>query len=281
MSDKTFKTRVCEEAKNFVEIYEFFKNDHSARVDEGLAGNAWLHVFEVPINDGYAPQEQQSFQIRGKQKTFPHKHDVVKKAVQQLKIGELRLGPLIYSDPRIGAALEYGIATPDDLFPPSGEQPKEFEGLVKRGKVNHADPYFWRALVEIFCRALVSTGGRRPWSTSELIEFAFDLMDIRLNYLEDRWDADKALKILRTKQPYASKKNYRSAESAAGLAGIGRDRVNEIEKLMGGPVSSEGLNKLKGLFPDIYFVVAERHYFKNDRTPAEILAYADGIVNGK
>jgi hypothetical protein len=194
MNDKTFKERVEKEAAHFPEIYADFYEDFEARRKDGLVESVWLHLFGVPFN-GYVLDEQPNDDARQKLKV-PHKHDAVMKAIQALGVHDLRLGALEIKDLRVSAALEGGLLTPDDLVPPSSEHPGEFERLAQRRKPDHSDPFFWRALLEIFCRALVAPKGRRPWPLIRTIDLAFDMDEIRRTLPNARWDRDEVLKAL-------------------------------------------------------------------------------------
>jgi hypothetical protein len=204
----------------------------------------------------------------------PHKHDAVVQAIGDLGVKELRLGALEIQDSRILAALEGGLFTPDDLVPPSPDSPVEFEKLVRRQKPDHGDPIFWRALLEVFCRAFNAQQGRRPWTLEMTIELAFDMNEIRLTLPNRLWNKDAVQKVLRTKLPYTERYPARGS-----LAGVGEDRIQAITDLIG-PIDYEALKRLRDLFPDAFFKVADAREHRqtlNSYSPDEILDQAEAL----
>jgi hypothetical protein len=182
-----------------------------------------------------------------------HKHQIVLEAIEELGVHKLRLGSLTFKNIedylRVSAALDTGLLTPDDVVPPSGEGLNEFDGLAQRMMSDPGDPFFWRSLLEILCRAFVASRGRRPWPLHQTIDLAFDLDDIRQTLPKRRWNKRAVLKALR-KPPYAAK--YPRTGSAAALEGVGEDRIQEITDLIG-PMDDEAIFvRLRNLFPDAF-----------------------------
>jgi hypothetical protein len=200
MTDKTLKQRVHEEAVHFAEIYADFKQDLLER--RGETQNGWEYLFDIPF--GYVlPGETPKDKALGTL-NIPVRYHAASKAVKQLGLDKLQLGPLSIKDLRVVAALEAGILTPDDIAPPSIEDPVEYARMAARDTTDCTDPIFWRALLEVFCRALISTPGPRPWKLADYIELAFDLDDIRRR--SGAWDAKDAKNKLR-ERPYAERYN--------------------------------------------------------------------------
>ena len=249
MTEKTLRQRVKEEAVHFAEIYADFKEDLKEKSYQGVVESNWLHLFGVPF-DGLLLYESATDQARHAL-NLPHRHDAVLKAIQKLGVHKLRLGALVIGDDRITPALEAGLLTPDDIVPPVSEPGGELERLARRLKPDHSDPIFYRTLLEIFCRAFVASSGPKPWTLPQWIELAIDLDEIRSGLRNARWNKDAALKVLQGSEPYVKK--YPRSDNQAG---VGEDRVQKITDLIG-PMDDEALDRLKKLFPDEFFKVAD------------------------
>jgi hypothetical protein len=245
MSDKTFKQRVLEEAKAFAEIYEHFREDLEAwRNENGPMDNDWDHLFAVPLNGAEAkePADRKAARLEWK---VPHKHDAVREAVDQL--GDLmRVGPIVINDQRTSTALEMGLLTPNDIAPSPKEGFVGVERLARRLKPEYDDPIFWRALLEILCRAFTASKGRPPWPVNKLIVLAFDLDAIRRDDPNKSWTISDFQKVLGTNKKYLNfcPKNA----SAADQVGVGEELIKRIVKLIG-PMDDGALGRLKKLFP--------------------------------
>lgn len=255
MSDKSFKTRVKEEAESFDEIYARFQSDLITKRDEGLVENSWVHLFAVPFGDSLTYEKPKAEDLE--RLNVRHKHYAARKAVEELGLHKRRLGMLEIKDEHIGAALDLGLLTPEAVAPPSGAGPSSIEGLVSRYKVSHDDPVFWRTLLEILCRAFVALPGRPGWTLFRYIDLAFDLDEIRRDLPGARWNKDDVLKALKTREPYKTK--YKGTYQ---YAGVGEDRVQKITDLIG-QMDDEALLKLARLFPDETREVAEAR-LRND-----------------
>ncbi|UPT96452.1 hypothetical protein J4G48_0046890 [Bradyrhizobium barranii subsp. apii] len=248
MTEKTFKQRVRDEAIHFEEVYADFKNDILAR---GFAGqSAWEHLFFVPFGN-LLPPEKPSDEAR-RALNVPHRYDAARRTIQNLGLDELLVGPLLKNDLRISALLEIGLLTPDETVPPSGKHDGEFGRLVKRLKAVPDDPIFWRALLEVFCRAFISTPGQRTWKLEDYIELAFDLDEIRRESPAARWKAKSAKEKLR-RRPYVER--YKKEK----LGIVGEDRIRRITDLIG-PMDDGALERLKKLFPEPFFEVDDRRW---------------------
>lgn len=256
MSDKTFKQRVREEAENFRTIYEDFRDDYrAAKHEEQFQDDRWTYLFGVPFN-GFELNAQPNDDAMRALKV-PHRHDAVKAAIHELGIHDLRLGGLEIHDIRIATALDLGLATPNDLVPPSSKNPGEFGQLVTRKKLEYDDPFLYRALLEVLCRALVASKGPTPWPLARTIHLACDMDMIRRKLPHKRWNKKAVLKALQS-EPLASK--YPGSNSKNSQAGVGPDRVDEIVKLIG-PMDDEALNRLKILFPEAFFKVIDQRLY--------------------
>lgn len=277
MSDKTFKERVRDEMKDFAEIYEFFRSDLEARTADGMVDDNWLHLFGVPFNGTLSSEPADRKAARNAWK-IPHKHDAVRKAIHELGVGELRLGPLIVKDLRVSAALDLGLLTPNDVVPPSKEKRSKLEEFAERLKPDQGDPIFWRTLLEVLCRAVTASRGRPPWALPLMMDLAFDLYEIRRDY-EGRnketssrnWTADDFIAELRASE-YADK--YPKAKSAGGQQSVGIDRIQQIIGLVG-PMDIEALRRLRNLFPDEFHKTADRRWYREMETQDGLL-YALG-----
>jgi hypothetical protein len=244
MSDKTFKRRVLEEAKAFGEIYEQFREDLEAwRDQKGSTDNDWEHLFAVHLHGSEAnePADRKAARLKWK---VPHKHDAVREAVDQL--GDLmRVGPIVIKDQRISTALDIGLLTPNDIAPSPKDGFVGIERLARRLKPEYDDPIFWRALLELFCRAFTASRGRSPWPLSKLIVLAFDLDAIRRDDPDKSWTVSDFQKVLGTNKKYL--KFYPKNASAADQVGVGEDRIKQIIQLIG--MENGALGRLKKLFP--------------------------------
>jgi hypothetical protein len=257
MGDKSFRVRIKEEATNFATIYADFVEAHKRYVDstgnqEGTL-NAWYHAFEVPFESSVKahlakhPEEKKDFKLS--------RHDAVVGTIQALELDELHLGGLTHTDPRISMAIEFGLLKTDDLAVLSEEDKRSLGiGKLILGKPDRGDPFFWRTLLEIFCRAYIASRGRPPWTLALKIELAFDLDEIRKTKPDQKWKTEDFLKALR-KEPYKSK--YPSSVSVAGRGGVGEDRVREIVNWMH-PMDDDALERLKEKYETAFFEVADK-----------------------
>jgi hypothetical protein len=244
MSDKTFKRRVMDEAKAFAEIYENFRADlETWQNEKSPMDNDWGHLFAVPLNGGEArePADKKAARLKWK---VPHKHDAVREAVDQL--GDLmRVGPIVINDQRVSTALEMGLLIPNDIAPSPKDGFVGVDRLARRLKPEYDDPIFWRALLEVFCRAFTASKGRPPWPVNKLIVLAFDMDAIRRDEPKKVWTIDDFHEVLGTKKYL---KFYPKNASATDQIGVGRDRIKQILQLIG-PMDDGALGRLKKLFP--------------------------------
>jgi hypothetical protein len=182
MSNKSFRDRIREEVPEFPDIYAEFYEDFKARAADGLVENVWHHLFAVPFNGVELNESDEKDAARLKLKV-KHKHQAVLEAINDLGLHELQLGALTFNNIedylKVSAVLDTGLLTPDDIVQPSGKGFKQFDGLAQRKKADPSDPFFWRSLLEILCRALVAKRGRKPWPLNRTIDLAFDLDEIR------------------------------------------------------------------------------------------------------
>ena len=243
MSDKSFRDRIREEIPEFPDIYAEFYEDFKARAAEGKVENVWHHLFAVPFN-GLELDEPERDAARQKLKV-KHKHQAVLDAICELGLHELQLGALCFINReaylKVSAVLDTGLLTPDDIVQPSGKGFKQFEGLAQRMKPDPSDPFFWRSLLEILCRALVAKRGRKPWPLHRTIDLAFDLFEIQQALPDKRWSVKAAKQALK-KAPYYAKYSEE----------VGEERIQDIIDLIG-PMDEEGIFvRLRNLFPDTF-----------------------------
>jgi hypothetical protein len=207
MSDKTFRVRIKEEASDFASIYAGHLAAYKARLAANVNGTPgpWQSTFDIPFESSIKRYLAQHPEEKGDFKPSSM-HDAVIDTIHELGLEELHLGAIKYSDFRITVALELGLLTVDDLAPlyvlPEKDQRSLEMGPVTRNKPDRSDPFFWRTLLEIFCRAYIASRGRRPWTLTDKIDLAFDLDEIRREVFDGRWDKDAVLKVLATKDPY-------------------------------------------------------------------------------
>jgi hypothetical protein len=263
MGDKTFRDRIEEEVCDFAPIYASYLAAYKARVEARHAENeqgcfsGWDHAFAIPFDSSTKrylaehPEEENDFKSSSM-------HDAVIATIHELGLEELRLGAISGGDPRINLALDLGLLTVDDLAPlyvlPNEDQRSLGMGPITRAKPERDDPFFYRTLLEIFCRAYIASRGRRPWPLARKIDLAFDLDDIRRTLPDKKWNKKAVLKILREKDPYKSK--YPGSSSATPKAGVGEDRVQEITDMIG-PMDDYALERLKTIYEAVFFEVAD------------------------
>lgn len=253
MSDKTFKQRVVEEAKQFAEIYEYFRDDLEARQrEDGSVSNDWQHLFAVPLNGAEAnePADRKAARFEWK---VPHKHDAVRKAVDQLD-ELMRVGAIVTTDMRISTALDMGFLSPNDIAPGPDDGQAGVDGLAQRLKPESDDPIFWRALLEVFCRAFTASRGRPPWSIKQIIDLAFDMDDIRRRNRTKELEVSDFCEALRQGE-YTE--IYPKSTSAAEQASVGEDRIRQVIKIIG-PMDKAALCRLKAIFPEEFDEAADR-----------------------
>jgi hypothetical protein len=276
MGNKSFRERIEEEISNFPAIYAEFVEAHNRYVDrnmeEGLL-NSWAHTFEVPFENSVKQHLAENPEALAKEFPSYSKHATVIATIQELRLHELRLGAISYADPRITVALELGLLDVDDLAPlyllSEEEQRSLGMGPIRRAEADRSDPFFWRTMLEIFCRAYIASRGRRPWPLTRKIDLAFDLDEIRQTLPNERWNKKAVLKVLRDKEPYKTK--YPPSDSAAASAGVGEDRIQEITGWIG-PMDDGAMERLKTLHEDLFFKVSDKRW-ADQRRPRDL----DGI----
>jgi hypothetical protein len=247
MSNKTFKDRVLEEVPNFPEIYQQLLDDYKSRQRRDQTDSLWLDLFGAPFRS-HEFDEQPGDDAR-KNLKFKDRHHFVLRAIKDLGVDQLRIGALVIKDSRVSAALDAGLLTPNDVVPPLSDQASDYDRLADRLKPEYDDPFFWRALLEIFCRAFVAPKSQ-PWTIEETINFVFDLTEIRHTLPGKKWNATAALQILKRKEPYA--KRYSANGSAASAAKVGPMRIQTIVDAIG-PMDDDALFvRLRNLFPDAF-----------------------------
>jgi hypothetical protein len=290
MGDKTFRDKVGEEMKSFARIYADFQADYNAKWKKahGLKpsddpetaifkyrmSDRWTYLFAAPI-EAIDPKQavlDDSPWIEEDEDTHEPKiiaglrqddtlRETVLETVKELKLNELRLGGVDTDDYRINIALSDGILTEDDLESlyemsvPDQLSKLGFE--VNRQRVDGSDPFFWRTLLEIFCRAYLAPKGRPlEWSTERNVSLAFDLIEIGARFFkEKKWSNEEALKILRQREPYKSK------YSEGAKWKISLNAVKTVMQKIG-PIDDQALKRLKELDEHKFLEELDRRYFK-------------------
>lgn len=265
---ETFKTRVRDEIEDFSEIYANFRDgydarlkEHETRRKEGEAPqgedvvSVYRYLFEIPFD---SPEYDEPAESSAKL----YRHDAVIRTVRDLEIHKLPLGPLLIEDSRGWVALDLGLLPSEKVVSPG-----EYDGFARRLKPERDDPFFWRALIEFFCRVYVAKKGPKPWPLIKKIDLAFDLDEIRRTLPDKVWNEKEVRKQLNEKKEYTKK--YPRARSAAGQAGVGEDRIREITAEIG-PMDNQALNRLKRLYPDEFFMVADARAHRRDMKNSSI-----------
>jgi hypothetical protein len=182
--------------------------------------------------------------------------------VKSLKLNEHRLGGISTNDGRISYALDEGILTMDDLEPfyrmSVPDQLSKMGRYVIRPRVDGTDPFFWRTLLEVFCRTYNAAAGRREeWSTERYVSLAFDLVAIKEQFFKGtRWSNRAALNKLRITEPYRTK--YLEGKRWK----ISLDAVNGVVRKIG-PMDDtlKVLARIKKAYKESFF----REYEERDR----------------
>ncbi len=248
---KTLRQRVDEEIPNFTRIYASYVAVYESKAKDSGPDDPWSYAFDIPYESEATlypadPSER---------------HDVVVKTVCEMGLDECRLGGTIIKDDRINKALDFGYLTLEDLAPlyslPLADQEVHKMGPMIRFKLDRRDPFFWRTLLELFCRAYNSRGPSE-WPLAKKIDFALDLHEIWQKKLDLTWRPGRVLEILRNDEPYKSK----YPETGRGdkkRAGIGPDRIQDIIDWIG-PINEETLERLKAKNEAVYFEVTDKRW---------------------
>jgi hypothetical protein len=257
---KTLRQRVDEEIPNFSTIYASYVAAHKAKAQEGGAGpsDPWLYAFDIPYESDptFYPDDPSE------------RPDAVVATVHAMALDKLRLGGTLIKDERIRKALDCGFLTLDDLAPlyslPWKDQEARKMGPMTRFKLDRKDPFFWRTLLEVFCRAYAASSGPRGWSITRKVDFAFDLDEIRRKLPNEKWHQRLALEMLRKEEPYKTK--YPEAPGHKKTrAGIGQRRVKEITDWIG-PMDDGALERLKMKSEAVFFEIADRRWVERRRS---------------
>jgi hypothetical protein len=262
---KTLRQRVDEEIPNFSKIYSSYVAAHKAKEEERGAGSCdpWLYAFDIPYES-----EPQVYATEIPQKDLSERHEAVVATVRAMRLDELRLGGTLIKDERIRKALDRGFLTLDDLAPlytlPWKDQEARKIGPVIRFRLDRRDPFFWRTLLEVFCRAYAASSGPRGWSMTRKVDFAFDLDEIRRKLPNKKWHQRLALEMLRKEEPYKTKYPVASGHKKA-RAGIGQRRIKEITDWIG-PMDDDALERLKMKCEAVFFEVADRRWEERRRS---------------
>jgi hypothetical protein len=149
--------------------------------------------------------------------------------VRRLRLNALRLGGIATNDWRVSRALNLGLLSVDDLEPLYSKSASYSDGKrIERPRVDGGDPFFWRTLLEVFCRAfLAETGRPKEWPAKRIVSLAFDLVEIDHKYFKDSERSNRKLfKKLREHEPYMSK----YWDSDRGKWKVSLDAVNKLMK---------------------------------------------------
>lgn len=252
MPQDTLKNRISKEAAQFPEIYNYFKNQleqtQKRICDSELEGELlpeWAYLFEMPFRDGgmASPDSDVPYEAVVKTIRALGLHRMRSGAVRTNDLRTLRVDDI---EPEVLAA-QYNLS--------ESEQRKRGLTPIKRDFVDYDDPIFWRTLIEVFCRAFVSSAhGVRPWPLKRRVSLAIDLIDIHNEKLKGRWSIKEACAILE-KEPYGTR--YETASSSESRQrSVGEDRVRSVVKTLIGGMRVIGgttpLDRLRSKFPREY-----------------------------
>jgi hypothetical protein len=259
MTEKSFKERVLEQSLNFRKIYAEFAGETAAD-----RRDSWEEAFEMPFPDG-----EVDFIDWQPNKVFNamFKNEAVTQTLLELGVHEVWLRDLYYDDPRIEDAFSKRQFSRKQLVPPSKDNLWDERHLHEHNAIS-VDPIFWRALLEIFCRAFITAN--RTWTLEQTIDLAFDLDEIRRTLPGARWNKRKVRKIVNTSKQYASKYPGTSHQ-----AGVGEDRIQEITDDIG-PMDDGALDRLEAMFPKLYAKVRHQRALLKI-VPAKPIKGNDGL----
>jgi hypothetical protein len=260
MTEKSWRAKIDERMKSFGRLYREFKEDYEKNNEYG---NPWNYLFAtIPFVS--AARDDTSKKV------------AVFDTLSRLKLNELPLGAIAYTSPQLGLAIDLGKLNVDDLAliykMPEAKQRSLLGHSVHRFRADSSDPFFWRTLLEIFCRAYVATGGRTPeWTTERTVSLAFDLIEIGEKHLKDNWSNREALAILKREEPYRSK-YIKKGKSKLNLKQI--DRVmDEI-----GPLDGDAMTRVKKLYQGAFFEEVDDRFLRaSPKTPQDIAEILDQI----
>lgn len=243
MTQDTVRARVEREAANFAALYDEFVRNHDDKIARDEASSPWLSLFEMPLrpldNDGKGKAKSE---LQGKP------YEAVVKTIRALKLHNLQLGSLSSTDGRLLDLEDLGFSA-ENMAPqytiPADQQQQMGLKPIKRDYLDYSDPFFWRTLVEIFCRVFTSAHhGATPWTQQKTVELALDMIEINETILAWKWNANKVRHRLR-QAPYRDR--YPGPSDRIG--GVGEDRIRTIVKLIG-PMDGSASSRLHALFPN-------------------------------
>jgi hypothetical protein len=262
MGNKTFQDRVIEEFRDFETAYSHnitaWKIEaHSAEIESSLnqalfdsetldeeqrpersndARNPWERAFDIPFENAEKPPAVRVKSGKDKKKRSRSRpasgYDAIIETIQDLDLDELRLGSVVSDDVRVDAALSLGLLESYQLAPLyslcEDEQRSLGMGPVFRNKLDSRDPVFWRTLLEMLCRAYMSSGGRPPWTTMRKVRLAFDIWEIVAKTEARDWDETRQTleKVLHEQEPYRSR--YKVDHPNPTRKAVGADTIEEV-----------------------------------------------------
>lgn len=279
MVEKNYIERVREAADDFSQIYAELYADYEAKFKKAYykkpaddpdaaikyeIADAWMFLFGAPI-ESLSSRSRSSIIEGGKStqtmgaETSDAKglflDDSLNRAVlltvRNLKLHEKRLGGFVTNDVGVTRAIDGGKINIEDLEHlyknPITDQLKINDSFVSRPKVDGSDPFFWRALLEIFCRAYNAPSGRPgEWSNERKFSLAFDLIEIwQTHFKNQKWSKKSALKELR------KDKKYKDKYFEKGRWKVGLSVVSEVAKWVE-PMNDRPIVKLAKRDPDLF-----------------------------
>jgi hypothetical protein len=235
---------------------------------DGVIPSVWYQAFEMAFDSSTKryladhPEQKNDFIPTAR-------NDAVIQTIQRLGLDELYINGYTTHDARIPRAIKRGLLTVDDLAPlykmPADKQKALGMGPMTRFKPDNGEPFFWRTLVEIFCRAYVAAHGPRPWSLEQKIELALDLDQIRREKLGGKWDQKRALGILKNDEPYRTKYPSPNPHVKNPKGGVGDNRIRSIIKELTGPLDNRALARVKKKHGALYLDVRKQWEAKKTR----------------
>jgi hypothetical protein len=271
MPEKNFRERLNDEMSRFAQIYEELQEDYISKHEKpdgqpnhlllGVKADAWKWLFVTPI-------QVSEPEVYGGNALRSDLRKALNDTVEQFKLNELRLAPLGTTSGQIWDDLKDNVLSRRDLEflykMPIPDQISKAGYYVTREKVLGSDPFFWRTLLEIFCRVFTAKPNRPlEWLTRRKISLGCDLWSIWQSHFKDGgFSNQKALVFLR--------RNYRKKYHDSGKWKVGIKAVNDLMRKCG-PMDDDFLWRLKALDPQLFITEFEKHFFGKTPTNLEDL----------
>jgi hypothetical protein len=274
MSDKTFKDRINEELPNFQRIYKSFSAARKRYLkrysgQEGVL-NEWYYSFDIPFESSgkrYLEEHRE-----GKQAS---RHDFVINTIRELELDELYLGGFTTNgNLEVLTAVRLGLLEENQLHQLTAEEQQSLG--IRLHKPDRGDPIFWRTLLEILCRAYVTSRGRKEWPMIREMDLALDIWEISEKNPAKKLSIDDFHAELNEGKPYKAK--YPPNISASGRAGVGEDRIKKVLSWMA-PLDDEALSRLRSKDEVAFLEVFDKRWGKPPQDIDQIKGTAKFAVN--